>query len=414
MIPTGSRFLLGALGATLVTGIIYMSVSWGALGTTGLFFLAIAIAFLTGINLYVRDSNVSAKDPAAATESAAAQRAPQASIWPFVGAVGAVLVVVGLVTYPVVFIFGIVALLATVIEWMIEAWSERASADVRFNSGIRQRLAHPYEFPVLAALGAAVIVYSFSRIMLFLSKTGGPVVFGVVAAVVLVAGALVALRPQLSANAMQAFAGLAVLALVAGGVAAAIAGERDIEPHETTGTLAMHGECSTADETHADNNASETVGAKANIHGEIILRSDGTLVARELGIPEDSAVFTATRSNPTNVRFINESGEPARLVLAPAGAGEEHEAPAGSEAPETTDAAPDGTAAPEGSEAPAGTAAEGGDEEHEVPQQWCTARIEDGGSQFLSFKLGQSSSDENHYQFVVPGVEGQSVEVIVP
>ena len=64
-------------------------------------------------------------------------------------ALGAVLVVVGLVTYPVVFMFGIIALLAAAVEWMVQAWSERASADVAFNADVRGRIAHPLEFPIL-------------------------------------------------------------------------------------------------------------------------------------------------------------------------------------------------------------------------------------------------------------------------
>ena len=140
------------------------------------------------------------------------------------------LVVIGLVTYPVVFVFGIVALLAATIEWMMQAWSERASGDAEYNSEVRERFAHPAEFPLLAALGFGVIVYSFSRIMLWLSKEGGPAVFGVIAALVLGAGFLVAFRRNLDTKVVGGVAAVAVIALVAGGVAAALDGEREIAP----------------------------------------------------------------------------------------------------------------------------------------------------------------------------------------
>jgi hypothetical protein len=315
MIPTGSRLLFGATALASVTAIIYASTVWGALGTTGLVFLAVALGVVAGINLFVRDSDVAADDPAGATESAAARRAPMPSIWPVIGALGGVLVVLGLITYPVVFVFGIVTLLAAVVEWMLEAWSERASASQQFNTDVRERLAHPAEFPVLAALLVGVVVYSFSRIMLFLSKTGGPIAFGVVAALVLAVGFLIAYRPQLKSSAVQAVAAIAILGLVAGGVVTAIAGERELHPHETTGTLAALGQCDTPDETHADEHASQTIGAKANLHGEVILRSDGTLVARSTGVAGESDVLTIARANATNVRFRNESGERRRLVL---------------------------------------------------------------------------------------------------
>ena len=107
----------------------------------------------------------------------------------------AVLVVVGIVTYPVVFIFGLIAAaLAATAEWMVQAWSERASADAGFNEGVGNPTANPLEFPVLAAVGFAIIVYSFSRIMLFLSKTGGVVAFAGIAVLVLAAGFVIAFR----------------------------------------------------------------------------------------------------------------------------------------------------------------------------------------------------------------------------
>ncbi len=151
--------------------------------------------------------------------------------------------------------------------------------------------------------------------MLFLSKTGGPAAFAVVAALVLVAGFVVAFRPQIGNAAMSGVAAIAVLGLVAGGVAAALAGERDMEPHHTTTDLAAEGECDTAEETEVDEHASQNVADKANIIGEVILREDGTLVARALGISGESDQLVVTRSNPTNVLFSNKSEEERRLVL---------------------------------------------------------------------------------------------------
>lgn len=383
MIPTGSRLLLGATLVAVVMAIIYSGTVWGALGTTGLIFLSVALALLAGINLYVRDSDVTAGDPTGASDSAAAHRRPQPSIWPLVGAVGAVLVVLGLITFPIVFVFGVVALGAAVVEWMLEAWSERASSSREYNVDVRQRMAHPAEFPVLAVLVAAVLIYSFSRIMLFLSKSSGPVAFGVLAALVLVVGFLIAYRPQLPGSAVSAVAAIAVLGLVAGGVVAAILGERDIEPHETTGALAAAGECATPDETHADADASQTVGAKSEIHGEVVLGADGTLVARAAGIDGTSDTLSVIRSSVTNVQFRNDSDVDRRLVLdlGPAS--------------DATDTA--GTVPADGPR-----------------QQLCTALVEGGGSALLTFEIGAASSPDDPYRFFVPGVDGQEIKVVVP
>ena len=120
--------------------------------------------------------------------------------------------------------------------------------------------------------------------MLFLSKSTGPAVFAVIAALILAVGFVIAFRPSLRTGAVGVVCVVAALGLVAGGVGAALEGERELHPHETTGALADDGECDTPEETEADEHASQTVAAKANLTAEVILRDDGTLVAHNLGV----------------------------------------------------------------------------------------------------------------------------------
>jgi hypothetical protein len=385
MTPTGSRFLFAAAVLATIGAVVYGITQEGSLGTIGLISAALALFLLAGVNLYTRDADVSSMDPAATTESAAAARAPGPSLWPLVAAVGAVLLVVGLITYPVIFIFGLVALLAATVEWMVQAWSERASADNEFNETIRGRIAHPLEFPILGAVALGIVIYSFSRIMLFLSKSGGPAVFIVIAALILVGGFLFAYRPSLRGGAIAGVMAIATVGLVTGGIVAALEGERETEAHETTGDLAADGECDTTEETEADDNASQNVAAKANLTAEIILESDGTLVARSEGVDEPLATLVVVRNNPTNVLFHNETDDERRLVLDLGTRAEVDEA-TGETVPET-----------------------------EVPNQLCTTLVEDGGSQFMTFLIAEpSDAAETPYRFVVPGVDGAEVEVVVP
>jgi hypothetical protein len=385
MIPTGSRLLIGATVVAIVAAVLYGITQEGSLGTIGLISAALALALLAGVNLYTRDANVSAMDPAATTESAAAAPAPGPSLWPLAAAGGAVLVVVGLVTYPVILIFGLVAMLAATVEWMVQAWSERASADVAFNTSVRQRMAHPLEFPILGAIAVGTLIYSFSRIMLFLSRANGPVVFVVIAASILFVGFLFAARPSLRGGLIAAVIAIAAVGLVTGGIVAALEGERDTEAHETTGELASTGECATADETAADEDASQSVAAKANLTAEIVLRSDDTLVAKNLGVTGEQNSLVVVRNNPTNVRFVNESEEPRRLVLDLGTRPEVNEA--------TGDTIPD----------------------TEEPNQICTTLADEDGSQFLTFTIPTSSSlAKQPYRFFVPGVDGAEMEVLVP
>lgn len=384
MFTTGSRLLIGGAVLATVAAVVYGLAQGGSLGTVGLISAAAALAFLAGVNVYTRDADVSAMDPAALTESPAAVPTPGPSVWPMVAAVGGVLVVVGLVTYEPVFVFGLIALLAATAEWMVQAWSERASADVAYNDTVRARIAHPLEFPILAAVGVAILVYSFSRIMLFLSKATGPAVFATIAALLLVFGFVIAFRPTLKGGAIGTVAAIAALGLIAGGAAAALDGERDIEPHETTGALAADGECSTAEHTEADNDASQTVAAKANLTAEVTLQSDGELVAHNLGVTGDQDTVVVTRANTTNVLFINDTDEPRRLVL-----------DLGTR-PETDST---GATIPDS----------------EVPNQKCTQLVDEGGSQLLTFSIPTPTwAAASPYRLVVPGVEGAEIEVVVP
>ena len=88
-----------------------------------------------------------------------------------------------------------------------------------------------------------------------------------------------------------------------------------MHPHETTSALAAEGECDTAEETEADEHASQNVAAKANVTAEVTLRDDDTLVAHNLGVTGTIDKVVVTRANPTNVLFRNESAEERRLVL---------------------------------------------------------------------------------------------------
>ena len=314
MFTTGSKFLVGGAVMATIAAVAYGITQDGALGTIGLISAAIALAFLAGVNMYVRDSDVSSMDTTALTQSAAAAPVPGPSGWPIVGALGGVLVVVGLVTYPVVFVFGILALLAAAAEWMVQAWSERASADVVFNDNVRSRIAHPLEFPILAAIGAGILIYSFSRIMLFLSKSSGPAVFAAIAALLLAGGFVIAFRPSLRTGAIGVVCVVAALGLVTGGVSAALEGERELHPHETTGALADDGECDNSDETEADEHASQTVAAKANLTAEVILRDDETLVAKNLGVTgeQDAGRRHAGQPDQRAVHQREQRGPPPR------------------------------------------------------------------------------------------------------
>jgi hypothetical protein len=292
------------------------------------------------------------------------------------------LLVLGLVTYQAVLTIGLILFLASGGEWMLQAWAERASADSKYNSTVRERLAGPLEFPLVGAVAVGVLVYTFSRIMLWLSKTNTVVAFAIMASVVLAFAFFFAFRTSVPKTAVAGISAVAVVGIVAGGVTAGVDGEREIHEHETTADV-EDGEsiCLSEEETHADENGSQTVSNSANVAARITLTDDGGLTFDMPGyVGPDETSLQLPRSNPSNVIFINESSEDRRLSV---DLGEEEI---------TTDDGDTGV----------------------VDNLVCTTLVEEDGEQLMTLIIGiPSATQEDGYRFFVPGVESAELELVV-
>jgi len=391
MVTTGTKFFLGATVLAFVASIAYgVSNGGGAgwMGTVGLLHVALALALLAVVVISIRDGNVPGQEADATTTSSAAQPPPVRSGWPAIAAVGLALLVVGASTEPIVFKGGVVVLLAAAVEWMVQGWSERASTDAAYNAAIRRRLLHPIELPLLGAAGLALVIYSFSRIMLFLSKAGGPFAFVVVGALILIGGYLFASRPGLKRGLVVGVCAIGALGLVSAGAVAAIDGEREIERHPTTGDEEAAA-CTASEEDaegdheleEVDEKGSQSVSATSGVLAEVFLR-DGELTAELTGFAEPQRVLTVPRSTPSNILFTSEDDGKHRLT------------------------------------AYLGTVIEdaNGTEIH-IPQRVCTTLVEEDGQAILTVNFPKSSAatDEGDpYTLTVPGLDDQVIEVIVP
>lgn len=380
MFTTGSKLLIGATAISLITAIVFGVTTDGAaswMGTISLISLTAALGVVTGMVIFTRDANVRVHEVDATVASAAAQPRPGNSMWPLVSVLGAVLLVVGIITTTMVFYLAVAVLLAGIIEWLIQAWAERASADGTYNRRVRGRMLHPAEFPILALLGALAVAMPFSRIMLFLSKEAGPIAFIVIASVVLIAGFVFAARPSMRRGIVGGVSALAAVALVGTGAVMAVDGPRKLHEHAT---VAMdEGVCLSNAESEADHHASQTVGAKSNVAATVILEG-GRLRAEVIGMPGAQEVVTLPRSNPSNIIFRNLDPEPVRLT-----------ANLGSFAT-TVD----------------------GQTVNEQPVT-CTQLVEQGGQQLLSLTFFKSSiASQEPYSFTVPGLTDSSIEIVVP
>jgi hypothetical protein len=183
--------------------------------------------FLGVVSLAVRDADAAAVAQLAGTDNAPVVVPSPTSYWPAIAAFGVALVVVGLVSSTVMFVFGLVALGIVLIEWAVQTWADHATGDPAVNRQIRNRLMNPVEFPAAGVLAAALLVVAFSRVFLAVSAENAVWVATGLAAVVVGLGFLVASRPKLNANVIVGVLLVAAVAVVGAGIAGAVAGERE-------------------------------------------------------------------------------------------------------------------------------------------------------------------------------------------
>lgn len=369
MFTTGSKFFIGlsVLGAvSFATFMVLLDPS--AIGATALFGFVPAVALAAWLALWSRDGEPDETSPASAVT-------PSPGMWPAVAAAGVALVLVGTITRPVVLILGAVVVAAAFVEWTIQAWSDRASVDPAHNADLRGRIMQPLEFPVLATLGLGVVVFAFSRIMLAINKSAGAAIFIVLASLVLLGGILFALRPGLKRSFVAAICTVAAVGLVAGGIGGASTGLRPELVEAKAEGHYSHRKCGAEKDKYGDKHSLQGVSSRSAVIATVEF-VDGTLVAKVQGNPGETDRITVPRSNPSSIIFRNKTEGDFRLV------------------------------------ARLGTApvAEGVVEEVEQ----CTQLIPNGAEQLLTLTIPKPSLEPGAYVLEVAGVEGQSIEVVVP
>lgn len=373
MFTNGSKYFIGVTGFSAAVLVVYILIVDGAIGgAVALASIMLAVGLLTGLVLFDRDGDVQVGDVTAPANAVPVG----SSLWPLVTTLGIVAMGVGLITHEIVFLLGLTALVAGFVEWVIQGWSESASADRGFNNAVRGRLIHPLEFPVLATVGAGVVVLSFSRIMLAISKTSGAIVFIIVGSLVLAGGVFFAVRPNLKKSVAIGLCAIGVVGIVAGGIAGASAGKRDQLVEANEEDHFAHKECGEEKSKYFDFNAEAKVSMRSNPMATIEF-VDGKLQAREFGLEVPTNKITLQKSNDIPVIFRNKTEGEHRLTLF---YGEKE-------------------------------VQEGVVEELHN----CTQMIEEGEEQLLIVRIDKPSiASEKPYKFYVPGVEDQSIEVFVP
>lgn len=380
MITTSSKLFYG-LGAVAIAAAIVWTIAndGGALGAVALVFIAIASIFLGAIASYVRDGHVLSTDIAQHDSAPAAQRGPGRSWFPLGTALSLGMVVVGLVTSPGIFKVGIALLLAMLGEWLIQNWSDRASADAGYNARVRGWVVHPLEIPIGGALLLGAIVLSFSRIFLALSTEAGPIVFAILGALVLFFGSILSIRRGTSTRVVGAACGVVLLALSAVGVALALNGEREELTVAAAEDHFAERPCGEEAEV-ADESPIRAVSAKSSIAATVTLK-DGVLYAEMDGFSGPLSSISLQRSWNSSILFQNEDSGEHRMIVTYGKTVEDL----------------------------------GGGVKKETVLQTCTALVTEGGQQIVVVNVPQPSyASAEPYTISVTGVEGASIEVMVP
>jgi hypothetical protein len=249
MFTTGSKWFLGLGLVSLVLAAAYGwstggnglgPISAGYKGGVGdpfgytlLVSIGVSGVLLGLVALATRDAAPSALAELAGTEVAPRELAPaHVAYWPVLGAFGAAIVVLGLVISNVLFVAGCFVLLAVLVEWMVLAWSDRATGDPETNRLIRRRVMGPFEVPLAGFLVVAGSVAAVSRLLLTSSELGAVGVATGFGVLILTLGTVFATRPKLSANVIAGVLVLCGLGVVTAGVVSAARGERVIEHEE--------------------------------------------------------------------------------------------------------------------------------------------------------------------------------------
>lgn len=371
MFSTGFKYFIGVTVLSVVALVMSLFVlDQLAIAGVALSMLIGSTALLAGIAVVTRDGQTKTSSPELSKDLTTQ------SIWPLVTSVGVVLLALGLVISSLVFFSGVIVLLAALAEWMVKSWSERSSKDPGYNSSARKRLLNPIEFPVLAALGLGVVIYSFSRVMLAVDKSTGASLFIIFGLVVLIAGILFAVKPNMKRSLVIAICVLGAVGIFVAGIISASTGLREdlviakSESHE-------HPECGAERSEHFDKLAEGNLSLRSSVDATIEL-VDGKLTARIVGFNKPQNSVTIRRSTPTNLIFHNLDAKEYRLV-----------ADLGNRA----------VAEPEGKT-----------EKNLV----CTQLTAQGAQQALVLKIDKPATVGTPYLLSVPGLEGQSIELVVP
>lgn len=374
MFPTGSKYFIGLTALSVVATVLYLFlVNPSDLGALALVGLITSAATLAGVSIFTRDSDTETVEQAVDASAGPTS----ASFWPIVVALGVAMILLGLATESVVFVLGIAVLVGGGVEWMVQGWADRASADPAYNSAVRAKVLGGIEYPGLSAVLAIVVAFLFSRIFLAVSKDAATIFFMVVAAVIFALGFVFASRTDLRKKALSVVLPVSIALLAIAGVVSALSGERKqlVDAAREDHFAIEHRECGEEASKYYDKHANNRVPLRKGVIATITVENN-EVSAQMIGLDRKVDTITIPRMNSTTVLFRNLDDSERRLVVN-----------LGS--------------------------AKVGDTDVVEPLGTCTQLTGKGQEQVLTLTIPKPATADEPYSFTVPGANGE-IKLVVP
>lgn len=262
MFTWGSKFFFALSTVAIVGAVVYGLVTGGQpigvisagykggvgdhLGYTILVAAGLASLALGCTTVATRDGDAEAMAARAGVSTVPDLMPPAgASIWPPVAAFGVAAVIIGIAVSQAFFILGLAVLFVVGLQWVVLAWSDRATGDAEVNEVIRRRVLGPVEIPMMACLAIAVVAVGISRVFLASGKIGA-VVAGTIIAVIVFFGAVALSKMDVKRSVMNGIVALGAVLVLAGGIIGAAIG-----PAEHHSDHGEHGD-DHSDEEHSE------------------------------------------------------------------------------------------------------------------------------------------------------------------
>lgn len=203
-------------------------------GVMVLLAMGVAGALLGGTAVAFRDADVESVAELGDTPSIMplAQRPTVPNWWPAATAVGAGVLMIGLVMDTNAFwIIGLAILAVAAVEWALSDWADRSTADARTNAALRDRVGASMEIPVVSLAIAGAFALAVSRMLLWATGNLAVVIAGVASVIILAVALLGVFRPQIGRKTMGSIVGLVAVATIVLGIVTTVIEPRHAEGH---------------------------------------------------------------------------------------------------------------------------------------------------------------------------------------